>query len=246
MKKAEALVGAFINRVESPQTPNVIQSSTRTQIINSFQSTFDHQPLSKKEQQSIHDLLKPYAIHEDKSQVHKDLGEIIDTTAQIRSINKQGLILIGERLEHMRSIFTRYGQRAFNEWLVYTFGSRRTPYNILAYYHFFKELPSAKLQQKMKQLPVQVVYTLATRPGQSSLKHEFIDSFKGQSQKELLREISALFPIQRRIKDCHRRIEGNLNQLEEIISQFKEDRSYLTQYDKKSIKVIINSLQELL
>lgn len=245
MKKAQALVGAFINRVEG-QSQEIASPAPRTPIINSFQSTFDHQPLSASEKQAIKGIIQPYSESIVSEQVDKDFQEIVDITAQIRSINKQGLILIGERLEHTRSIFTRYGQRAFNEWLIYTFGSRRTPYNILAYYHFFKQLPSNKLQQKMKQLPVQVVYTLATRPGDIQLKQQFVSNFTGQSQKELLKEISALFPIQKRSKDCHKRIESNIKLLEDIASQLSKDQTYITQYDKKNIKTILESIQELI
>ena len=103
--------------------------------VNSFSSVFNLSTISEKEAQEIEELLVQGAENLSAVEIKRDIARVQNITAEVRSINKQGLILIGERLTKAREILRKYGDgtSTFSDWLVKTFGSKRTAYNILSY-----------------------------------------------------------------------------------------------------------------
>ncbi|MBM3202257.1 MAG: hypothetical protein FJZ56_07630, partial [Chlamydiae bacterium] len=100
--------------------------------INSFRSLFAVKELTAQEKQELAALLHPSTYYE------RDLEELTKITAELKSIQKQAVVLIGERIYKAREILKAYGdQTTFTAWIDATFQSRKTAYNALAFYDLY-------------------------------------------------------------------------------------------------------------
>ncbi|MEX0961399.1 MAG: CT583 family protein [Simkaniaceae bacterium] len=182
---------------------------------------FDLQKLDEDEKKKIEELLLNHGHEVDKKECFLDIQKITHITAEVKSISKQGVILIGERIHNAREILKKYGegQATFTEWLKQTFGSVRTAYNTLSYFDFYSKLPSETLREKLKTLPLKAAYILASRSGELEKKVEIISSYKGSKPNDLIEEIRKNLPLKKgdlrrkRGQDTIRFIEDAIHRL---------------------------------
>ncbi len=212
------------------------------QPINSFRSLFAVKELTVAEKKELASLLHPNEHFE------RDLAQLTQITAELKSIQKQAVVLIGERISRAREILKSYGdQRAFTAWMDATFQSRKTAYNALAFYDLYHSLSNDLLRDQLKRMPMKASYILASRPAPQQLKEELIEQYEGEKQIEMIELIQQKIPTrdqdQRGRGDikmrCLKEIEGKLSFLEE----HKED---LSSSDSSKIKRLIQRLSALL
>jgi hypothetical protein len=218
---------------------------------NTSETVISSNPLEASECRAIERILfdgfQPGAINE--NQVKDDYEAIVKLTTEIKTISKQGILLIGERIYEARTILKVYGgeKGAFSNWLLNTFGNKRSAYNILSYYDFYTSLPKKSLKEKLKQMPVQAVYSLASRKGLPQIKYDIISNYNNEKQKEVLLQIKERLPLaktdKRTTKDNNTLV---LEQLRTSSKILKHRMTYLSPEEKTEIETVLKSLQESL
>lgn len=226
---------------------NLMQSEAQS----SFHNTFNVVSLEEKEASSIERLLvdnyQPGMINEE--QVQTDCEALKGITAEIRAINKQGVLLLGKRIQKARDLLKNYGdgQGVFTQWLVKTFGNRRTAYNILSYYEFYQSLPNEGLKMKLRSMPVQAVYTLASRDGPLDVKKDIIKNYAGEKQKDTILLIQERIPLlegdKRKKKEA---ISSSIENLERLCETFEKRKEYLTETQRTEVKEILSRFSSIL
>lgn len=165
--------------------------------VSSFDSIFKTRPLETKENQSLQNLLVEdfFSGAVAENQIKKDLAELKRLTAEIRAINRQAVLLLGERVYRAREMLKPYKDGTFTAWLEATFGARKSGYNVLAYYELYSQLPKPELQEKMKKIPQRAAYVLASRDGDVERKAEIIRDYYEMNHADLVTLIQERFPI---------------------------------------------------
>ncbi|GAB5411697.1 MAG: hypothetical protein ChlgKO_08110 [Chlamydiales bacterium] len=204
--------------------------------VNSFSSVFNLSTLSEKEAQEIEKLLLDGAENLSAVEIKRDIARVQNITAEVRSINKQGLILIGKRLTKAREILRKYGDgtSTFSDWLVKAFGSKRTAYNILSYYELHEALPSGAMREKFKLLPLKAAYILASRKGELEQKAQLVESYAGEKPRLMIEKIQKALPLKRGDK----RKVSKLHVLEKACLDLKKVK--LTQKERVRISELLN------
>lgn len=215
---------------------------------NSFNAMFDMKPLEQFEVNKIEELLtdhfQPALISED--QIEKDTDQIKNLTAEIKAIGRQGLILMGERILKARDILKSYRYGAFTKWLELTFGSRKTGYNMLAYYELYSSLPN-DLKENFKKIPQKVAYILASKTGELQRKIELIQEYRDLSSDEMISLIQERFSPLTKSK----RSDGNsklIVSMYETINKLRKRKNYLSDIQKQDLsrlKEIINVILDV-
>jgi len=165
---------------------------------NSFNSIFDTQLLDDKTANALdrlmHDLVSPET--NDTEKVRDDLIQLKAITGEVKAIEKQGVLLIGERLFKARRIIGRYerSNEGFKTWLNIAFKNRSTAYNILAYYELYTTLPSPELQKRLKEMPHKAAYILASRKGELLQKTAIIEKYSEMKADEIIAIVQTQFP----------------------------------------------------
>lgn len=171
--------------------------------------------------------------------VGRDFIEIRKLTAEIRSIHKQHIVLLGERICRARDILQKYGDGAtFTEWLDKIFTSRRTAYNIIRYYEFYEQLPSLTLKASLKRMPLKVAYCLSSRQAPLKQKVEIIENYAGEKPDDAILLIKERLPAaetDRRRKDSNKLA---IDKIRQFIGRLKNRREYLSEMH-------IHALQEI-
>jgi len=214
--------------------------------VNSFNAVFDLQKLDVHEEEGIKEILNSNRIEEGSSEeeVERDFQELKSITSEIKSISRQGAFLIGERVVKARKILKPYRDGTFTLWLESTFGSRKTGYNMLAYYELFKALPDEDLKTKYKSMSQKVAYSLATRKGDVQKKIDIIDQHFNLKSRDLLllvqKEFSNFAPRSRRT------VIGLIRRLLETIDRLSKETRRLSINDLDDIKYAKLRLSEIL
>lgn len=195
MSQAKADAAAFFRRKSSQPKPgfNLLPNS------NSFSSVFKLHELDEGEAKAIEELLEAGGSHLDQSELSLDIQKLKNITAEVKSISKQGVILLGERISKARAILTKYGdgKNTFTAWLIKAFGSRRSAYNTLSYYELYTALPSEVLREKLKNLPLKAAYALASRQGEMEEKVQIISDYAGEKPRQVIEEIQKRLPLKK-------------------------------------------------
>lgn len=160
MSKTQELATAFLQktRLTRPAAPPI------SGVVNAFNSLFDVQELNDRESQSVERILlegvEPGQLAE--GEVGQDVLEVKRLTKELMAIKRQELILIGERIAQARSIFQKYKDRSFREWMNLTFGSYKTGYNYLSFYDLYTLVPD-EIKDRLKEMPAKAAYVLASK-----------------------------------------------------------------------------------
>lgn len=167
--------------------------------VNTFNSVFDPKPLEKEEEQGIENLLLENFLpgKTPETQVETDLTLLKKLTGEIKAIVKQGVVLTGERVYKARELLKPYRDGTFAKWTEITFGSRRTAYNMLAYYELYSSIPDHVSKEKFSKLPQKAAYLLASKDADINEKIEIIDNYYDSNANELISLIQDKFPSEK-------------------------------------------------
>ena len=131
--------------------------------VNSFNAVFDLQKLDEQEESHLKGILENNWIPDNLTEkdFKQNFVQLKSITSEIKAISRQGAFLIGERVVRARELLKPYRDGTFTLWLESTFGSRRSGYNMLAYYELFTALPDDELRSKYKTMAQRAAYSLA-------------------------------------------------------------------------------------
>jgi hypothetical protein len=117
-------------------------------------------------------------------------------TAEVKAIEKQSVLLVGERVHQARAILGKYNgsDETFTAWLAIAFKHRSTAYNMLVFYEFHKALPNASLQKQLIEMPQKAAYALASRKGEMVQKVEIILKYSEMPAEDIIAAIQNAFP----------------------------------------------------
>lgn len=214
--------------------------------VNNFNAVFDIQKLDPSEEERLKDLLDENWMEENlsKTDVQKNFQELKSLTSQIKSISRQGAFLIGERVVKAREMLKPYRDGTFTLWLESTFGSRRTGYNMLAYYELFRALPDEELKTKYKSMLQKAAYSLANRKGDIQKKIEIIDRYYNLKAKEILEVVQKEFS--NHDSRSRRTVTSLVRKLLETVDQLSKKQRRLSIEDIEDIKYAKSRLNEII
>ena len=199
---------------------------------NNFDAFFEVKPLDNEEANRIDKLLldnfnltSGISDENDKQKISEDSAKLKELTAQVKAIGKQGIILLGERIQKAGEILKSYKDGTYAKWMEITFGSRKTAYNALNYYEFYEQLPSHDLKTQFKKMPLKAAYVLASRNGPIEKKSEIILHHHNDKPEEIVGLIQEFLPLT--VKDKRRKKDANTRILDEmavLLKNFKEEK----------------------
>lgn len=190
MKTAGDLIQNIIQKKSSP-TPAL-------RPINPIQEIFSLRAPSEEEKQKLFLVLSPHLKEEDFSEkLKEDIEKIAKLSLECSSIQKQGVLLLGEKITQAKETFHQYSgfKALFSTWIKNTFSSEKTAYNALAFYELYLELKEEELKEKLKKMPLKASYILASKKGDIEEKKAIIQANYLEKSEEILSEISKKFPL---------------------------------------------------
>jgi len=122
---------------------------------NSFRGLFDLQEPPEEEVRQVEELFgMQLKGGEDEEAVRCDFRDLVQLTSELKAIQKQAILLIGERVFQVREIFLKYGEEkgGFTRWLEYAFNTRKTAYNALSFYELYQSLPTEDLKNNLNNM----------------------------------------------------------------------------------------------
>ncbi|MBI3258671.1 MAG: CT583 family protein [Ignavibacteriae bacterium] len=183
-------------------------------------------------------------------QEQKDLTKLKGITAEIKSITKQGAILIGQRVLEAKELLKPYRDGTFTLWLETTFGGRKSGYNALAYYELYIALPDVELKEKFKKISQRAAYLLASRRVDIGRKINIISKYFNLKTNELISVVQKEFAINdgRNISDGRNRktMDVLLKHLLETVDRLVKRKKDLRRKDFDEVKYAQKRIQELL
>ena len=216
---------------------------------NSFNSIFETTPLDETESNRIEKLLVDNYIPGviGKEQVERDLNQLKSITSQIRAIGRQGIVLMGERVHKARETLKPYKDGTFTRWLEFTFGTRRTGYNLLAYFELHRDLPRIDLREKFKRMPLRPAYTLASREGEIDLKADIIHKHHKLDHKTLITIIQEKLPHTSESNRVQKQfVERLIAQMTDSVKKIAKRKGVLSKRNKVSLENARKLIESLL
>lgn len=169
------------------------------------------------------------------SQTKSDFHQIKLLTCEIRSIGQQGAILMGERIYHVKEILKSYRDGTFTKWLEFAIGSKKSGYNMLAYYELYQELPD-HAKENFKKIPQKAGYILASRSGDINKKAEIVNSMHHLRSQEMISHIQNELPTKSKKASSSlntKLLESCIKALEKI-----DSKDSLSDNDKALLEII--------
>ena len=249
MSKANLLAKKFLalRNKEIPKDAPAVDNSVVPH--NSFRAMFDPHDLADTDLNNLKVIFNESAGEtEFEEEVDKDFSQLVQITSELKAIQKQAVILVGERVCAVREIFKRHGGEniGFTAWLSLTFNAKKTAYNAMAYFELYNALPTEDLKTKMKQMPVKVSYVLASRTAPEKLKFSIIDSYQGEKQREMLDRIEEHIPILGDKRSLRTLGEKAVDDLERIIETIMRRKHHMHDKEKLRIDHALHMLEELI
>jgi len=165
--------------------------SKKTSKNKAFQEKFEVQKLltseniTLKESESLKIFLSKYSMGKvDIDKIELDNIQLTKISEEIRSIQKQEVLLHGERISKAQNVLKNYKKGAFSYWLEMTYGNRRTPYNFFYYYSLYRLLHSNE-KKLLQQMPPKIVYIIGGRRLEDKEKINFVKMNYNKSLKDL-------------------------------------------------------------
>ena len=112
-------------------------------LHNSFRALFDAQKMTEDEVRNMQLIFSEHMAGQyDEESVRDDFRNLVQITTEVKSIQKQAVLLIGERGAKVRTILRKYSDEkgAFTKWLKHTFNTLKTAYNALSFYEMYQIL----------------------------------------------------------------------------------------------------------
>lgn len=136
----------------------------------------------------------------------KDVFFSIKTlTCQIKSIQKQHVLLIGEKVYKVRELLKTIGSSdtTFSSWISLVFSTKSSAYNALAYYELFISLPNKDEQILLQSIPYKAAYLLASRRGSIEKKMDVMRKMNGLPNTSAIFILNKHLPSLREISLTH-------------------------------------------
>lgn len=242
-------VGKLAKEFLSKNSEEKKGTSTALTPHNSFRAMFGPSPLEEPEMKEIEKIFQNGLIgDEDEEAVRSDFRELVRLTSELKAIQKQAILLIGERIFQVREIFLRYGEErgGFTEWLLSTFKAKKTAYNALAFYDLYRKLPSTKLQENFKKMPAKAGYILASRKGPPEIKWEIIENYNGEKQQFVIELIEEKLPISSTDKRSKGSlVEKTLDEMGHLIDLIDRRIAFTNPKDKERLERLILRLRSI-
>lgn len=234
-------------------TKSIKTASLPSSLIHAPDGTEIHiSSLSNDEENRLREIVDELALSSDTKISHKqvegDFSELRQTTLNIRQIQGQSFIQIGEKIQKTRELLKKYpnSNAGLTQWIEMVFGSQRTGFNILSLYEFFQKTKSKKIREKIVSIPLKAAYQIASREVGLKEKQEFVKDFEGQSSGEWLRGISERFPKEKIIKEKKLSNKSHFNRIRISIYELKRRKKYFTDEDFEILQEIIDDLSKIL
>lgn len=206
-----------------------------------FRTEFISAPLSDEESQQIHRMLDASFTEGQFSpeQVEVDHQNLTEITTQIRAIEKQSVLLHGERIYKAQNILKKYHDGTFSKWLQFTYGNRQTPYRMLQFYDLFNSLEKDE-KELMNTMPKRAAYALASRAGEIDKKVEIIKEYHDSSPDEIIEAVQRAFPLN--VTDKRKTSRGitDADLLKLIIPNIRKLK------ERKSLEKVLSMVENLL
>jgi hypothetical protein len=234
----------------SKQGENNFQESfevNKAQPLNNFNAIFGIAKLSKNEEETLQQILLDNVEEEKVSQkqLNQDLHALVEITSQIRAIDRQGILLHGERIERAKDLLKLYKYGAFSAWLRTAYGNRQTPYSILQYFQLYKEVPK-DVQPLIQAMPRKAVYQLAARAGSLHKKIDIVKKYYDQPQSEIITVIQESFPLQSNKQPERKMDEGLIDTIRHCLTKLLVRKTKLSDQNKEALSDIKHLLEQIL
>lgn len=208
---------------------------------SSFRAEFVAAPLTDEETQQIHKMLEngsPDGEAKD-SDVEGDQQTLTEITTQIRAIEKQSVLLHGERIFKAQSILKKYRDGTFSNWLQLAYGNRQTPYRMLQFYDLFMKLGKDE-KELISTMPKRAAYALASRSGEIDKKIEIIKEHHDSSPDEIIQVVQEVFPLKKDDKRKDAKSVRDADLLKVVLPKIRRLR------DRKSLEKVLSLVEKLL
>jgi hypothetical protein len=240
MSKTQELATAFLQKTRLTRPPAPPMSG----VVNAFNALFAVQELSDQENRVIERILvegyEPGRYVE--GEVDLDVAQVKRITKELIAIKRQEMVLIGERIAEARSIFQKYKDRSFREWLELTFGSFKSGYNYLAFYDLYLSVPD-EIKTRLKEMPAKAVYVLASKKVPVERKIQIVKDHAQESANHIISLIRETFD------DGRHAVRRPTN--EKLISSMERDAStilpdHLDESQRRRLSALIEHLKVLI
>ncbi|EPP35488.1 hypothetical protein CP10139811_1550 [Chlamydia ibidis] len=175
---------------------NVEKEFQRKDVSTNFLSV----SLNQDEQDQIESLIINH--YEDLGEPHSEaLNAIKLLTSQIKSIQKQHVLLLGEKIYRVREILQRINspETTFSQWINIVFHTKSSAYNALAYYELFISLPDSDTKTVFQSIPYKTAYLLASRKGTLEDKVKVLGEIRGMSNTSAIHVLNRHLPSSRSV-----------------------------------------------
>ena len=218
-------------------------------LHNSFRALFDAQKMTEEEVRSMQLIFSEHMAGQyDEESVRDDFRNLVQITTEVKSIQKQAVLLIGERVAKVRAILKKYSDEkgAFTKWLKHTFNTLKTAYNALSFYEMYQVLPDEDLKKNFKAMPQKASYILASRQGDFGVKCDIIRDYKGERQKEVIDTIVEKLPVAQGDKRGRQELGARtLMEMEQLLDVLDRRIGLIKPSDKDRIEKMILRLRSL-
>jgi hypothetical protein len=216
--------------------------------INSFDAMFSIQELNEQDSHAIEKILvdgyEPGLFSEETVEV--DISDLKKITKELMAINKQGLILIGERISKARDILKKYKEKSFRDWLKLTYGSFKTGYNYISFFDLYTALPD-HLKGKLKEMPAKAAYVLASKVAPIDRKAAIVESHASEPAQNIITLIQETFGSDLSRKSSRKPlIDKILISLEKETSKLVQKKEFLDAGQKQRAQYLVDQIKTLL
>lgn len=165
-------------------------------------------------------------------------------TSQIKLIQKQHVLLVGEKIFKAREIIQGMGKKdtTFTSWVNLVFPTKSSAYNALAYYEFFIKLPDNQVKKAFQSLPYKTAYALASRRGENKVKMSVLSKIRGKNNQEAMCILNTYLPARLEpIVDDNQQNKILSSKLLEVLKLVTIQKD-VSEYNKGLVKLLYETL----
>ncbi|WP_348664168.1 CT583 family protein [Chlamydia vaughanii] len=187
--------------------------------------------LSNDEQEQIESLIVSKHSKLDE-EYNNGLASIKLLTGQIKSIQKQHVLLIGEKIYKVREILKRMNspETTFSAWINFVFHTKSSAYNALGYYELFISLPDKETKSLFQSIPYKTAYLLASRRGSVKDKVKVLGKIGGMSNTSAIDVLNKFLPSLRNLQS-------------ESLINFENKNKLLSEKLMEALKIVCSGLE---
>ncbi|SYX09479.1 Uncharacterised protein family (UPF0137) (plasmid) [Chlamydia poikilotherma] len=197
--------------------------------------------LSEDEKEQIESLIvSKHSVFDDTCS--RGLASIKLLTGQIKSIQKQHVLLIGEKIYKVRDILRGMNspETTFSAWINFVFHTKSSAYNALGYYELFISLPDKNTKSLFQSIPYKTAYLLASRKGSVKDKVKVLGKIYGMSNTSAIDVLNKFLPSLRtsqteRLTNCEDKNKELSEKLMEILKTICSGLE-LSEYNKNLLQ----------